>query len=279
VRTYERFKFKLGAIECIAIKDDNEVYPLSDLTRDTPEKHLVKALRDHGFPSKMWSNDFNCLLIKTDEHQVLIDVGWGCGTQRRNGRLIQQLQVEGIAPEDIDLIVFTHWDSDHVGGIINVEGKSIFPNAHCIMWRVGWDYWSTLNDTEMPEEYVAFRRRVLQLLEKRVELVETETEFLPGFHFIAAAGHRPDHVALAITSFGEQLLHLGDAILHPILMVYPEWRWPDHSSPEQAARDQKSLLELAVTRNALVFGAHLPFPGLGYVMQQGERWSWLPVIT
>jgi len=275
----ERFHFNVGAFECIAIKDDSEAHPISDLTTDVTEEQLAQVLRDHGFPSEEWITDFNCLLINTGEHRVLVDAGWGCGTTRRDGRLLQNLQAEGIAPKDIDVIVITHSDRDHTGGLIDAKGKMTFTNTRHVMWREGWRAWSETNWAEEPEDMAAFHRKILQRLQDRVELVEPETEFLPGFQVIPAVGHRPDHTVLSVSSAGKQLLHLADAIIHPVMIEHPDWRWPDHSLPERAMNDRRQLLERAAAQNALVFGSHFPFPGLGYVVQQGERWRWQPIAT
>jgi len=104
-------------------------------------------------------------------------------------------------------------------------------------------------------------------------------EFLPGFQVIPAVGHRPDHTVLSVSSAGKRLLHLADSIIHPIMIEHAEWRWPGHSLPEQAMNDRQQLLERAAGQNALVFGSHFPFPGLGYVVQQGEGWRWQPIAA
>jgi len=72
---------------------------------------------------------------------------------------------------------------------------------------------------------------------------------------------------------------LADAVGHPILMEHPEWRWKFDTSPEQAKADRQRLLDRAADQQALVFGAHLPFPDLGHVVRQGEGWRWQPIAA
>jgi len=38
------------------------------------------------------------------------------------------------------------------------------------------------------------------------------------------------------------------------------------------------LLSMAVEQQALVFGSHLPFPGVGRVVPQGAGWLWQPLV-
>ena len=113
--TGERYHFKVGAFDCIVIRDDTEVYPIGDLTADVSQDQLAQVLFDRGFPPAELSVDFACLLIDTGKHRVLVDTGWGRGTQRREGRLCSNLEAEGIRPQDINVIFITHSDRDHTG--------------------------------------------------------------------------------------------------------------------------------------------------------------------
>jgi len=279
MNTGERYHFKVGAFDCVVIRDDTEVYPIGDLTADVPQNQLAQVLFDQGFPPAELSVDFACLLIDTGKHRVLIDTGWGCGTQRREGRLCSNLEAEGIRPQDIDVIFITHSDRDRTGGILDAAGQPTFPNARYVMWRGGWDAWLKASQAGSPEGVAVFDRRVLELLRDQVELVDSGKEFLPGFQVIPAVGHRPEHTALSVSSGSEQLLHVADALVHPVLIEHSEWHWPYHSSREQARRDKQILLARAAAQDALVFGAHLPFPGLGYVTRWGGRWHWQPIAT
>jgi len=278
----ECYRFKVGTFQCIAVNDATESNPITDLAMNmnVPEEQLAQALAERGFSSTELIVAFNCLFIHTGEHRVLVDTGCGRGMDRLDGKLLQNLQAEGIKPQDIDRIFLTHADGDHIGGLMDTEGKPVFSNARYSMWKGMWDFWSSETIlARLPEPFAGPLRKTLPVIKDRTEPVEPETEFLPGFRIVPTPGHRPGHASLIISSEGEHLIHLGDAVGHPILIEHPEWRWKFDASPEQAASDRRQLLDRAADQQALVFGAHFPFPGLGHVMRHGEGWRWQPIAA
>jgi glyoxylase-like metal-dependent hydrolase (beta-lactamase superfamily II) len=65
-----------------------------------------------------------------------------CNTGTAAGRLENTLVAAGIKPDDIDAIILTHGHIDHLSGIMNDEGKRLFPNAQIIMSKVEHDFWT-----------------------------------------------------------------------------------------------------------------------------------------
>jgi glyoxylase-like metal-dependent hydrolase (beta-lactamase superfamily II) len=86
-------------------------------------------------------------------------------------------------------------------------------------------------------------------------------------------------MALALSSGGEQLLCISDAVLHPIHLEQPDWYAGVDFAPEQTVATRRRLLNRAATERALVLAFHFPFPGLGYVIQKGQAWQWQPIET
>ncbi len=274
----ENYHFKIGTLKCIAINDGTEIVPAESVIKDVPAEQWRQALLDGGYSSSEAVVYFNCLTIQSDRHRILVDAGWGQGTQRRDGTLVDCLKIEGITPADVDFIVITHGDGDHIGGITTSDGQLVFPNASYILSQEAWNFWS--NEAVIarwPEFLTFFGRKTLPLIRSRVKTVASGDEFLPGFRLIAAPGHRPGHSLLAATSCGEHLLHLADLVGHPILMEHPAWCWKFDSMPDQVEKDKAQLLGQAAAQQALVFGSHLPFPGVGRVIPQGKGWRWQPL--
>jgi hypothetical protein len=82
---------------------------------------------------------------------------------------------------------------------------------------------------------------------------------------------------LKVTASDRQLVHLADAVAHPLFIAKREWYSTYDANPLQAIETKIKLLNDCASDNALVFGAHFPFPGLGTVESEGDHWKWYPV--
>jgi len=284
----ESFHFQLGAFRCMVISDGNSAYsdPSQIFFVNAPKERLKKALRDHNLDITKWKeyvSPYPSLLINTGQHRVLVDTGEG-NLEPTTGKLIPNLRAEGITPEDIDTVILTHAHPDHVGGNIDSEGKPAFPNARYIMWKDEWDFWTSkpnlaaLDIGESDKEWIIkYARDHLLSIQDQLDLVDHETEIVPGIWAVAALGHTPGHMAVSIISDNKQLLCISDAVIHRIHLEQPDWYTRYDLAPEQVITTRRQLLDRATTEKALVHAFHFPFPGLGYVIQKGDGWQWQPI--
>lgn len=287
------YRFKLGDFHCIAVSDGTHTYapptfppPAAFLFANAPRERLEPVLREHNLQPEQWlewTSPYICLAVNTGKHQVLVDTG-ADGLAPSTGKLVQNLKAVGIAPEHIDTVILTHGHPDHIGGNTDSEGKLTFPDARYVMWKGEWDFWTsgqaeTKLDEHRRERQMRFARKNLPPIQGRLELVDHETEVLPGIQAVAAPGHTPGQMALAISSRGKQLLCVSDVVLHPIHLEQPEWCAGTDFSPQQVVATRRRLLKRAATENALVLAFHFPFPGLGHVVRKGKAWQWQPIST
>lgn len=285
------YRFGLGGLQCIAISDGFLTYsppifppPAMFLFANAPQERLEQVLREHNLSPEQWAewtSPYICLLVDTGRHRVLVDTG-ADGLAPSTGRLLQNLLAAGIAPQDIDTVILTHGHPDHIGGNIDDKGRLAFPNARYVMWKDEWDFWTSGRadatlDEHVREVLVGSARKNLPPIQDRLELVDHEAEIAPGIRALAAPGHTPGHMALAISSRDEQLLCISDVVLHTIHLEQPEWCAAVDFDPDQVAATRRRLLKMAVTENALVFAFHFPFPGLGHVSHKDDAWQWQPI--
>ena len=151
------------------------------------------------------------------------------------------------------------------------------------MLASAWEYWASAESraqlatmNNWPEGKTEFVWEIYARIRDVLTLVGTEEEFLPGFRLLPAAGHRVDHTVLKVSSMGEQLLHLSDAVAHPLLLAHHDSVSTYDADPAQAVLTKKRLLDWCAAHHALVFGSHFPFPGIGYVQPTAKGWDWRP---
>jgi len=281
-------RFKLGRFECMVVNDGTFAYPhpAQIFFANAPKERLEQVLREHNLDSQQWEqyvSPYLSLVIDTGQHRVLVDTG-ADGMAPTTGKLVENLQAGGTSPEDIDVVILTHGHPDHIGGNIDSDGKPAFKNARYVMWKDEWDFWipkpdlSQMKiDEELKQLLVTFARNNLPPIQGQLDLVDQESEIVPGIKAVSAPGHTPGHMAVAISSEGENLLCFSDAAIHPIHLEQPDWYSVFDLAPEQALASKRRLMDKAVADEALVFAFHFSFPGLGHIVQRGEEWQWQPI--
>ena len=177
----------------------------------------------------------NCLLIRAGGKNVLVDTGVGTKHPQRTrtiyrmraGQLTPRLAEQGLRPEDIDLVVLTHLHFDHVGGCTRYrrqgrgssssngggELEPVFPNATHLVQRADWREATETNERTRPaynpEDFMPLAEA------RQLELLDGDTELLPGLWVRRIGGHTAGHQMAYLESDGEKAACFGDVIPTP----------------------------------------------------------------
>jgi glyoxylase-like metal-dependent hydrolase (beta-lactamase superfamily II) len=220
----------------------------------------------------------NCLLIETGDQKVLIDTGCGDGFQATAGLLARNMELDGINPGDIDIIIFTHGHIDHAAGSFSSAGKPVFPNARYITSKREWGHWLLPpGNNELHNMFFESARKNLLPIANQFILADDNVEVLPGIKLIPASGHTPGNIMVEISSAGENVLCIGDIIHSQKEFINPEYLVMFDVNPEQAVSTRQRILSRIVDSEQLVFACHFDFPGLGYITTRDGNFNWQPI--
>ena len=268
-------EFNIGDIRAFVLSDGFMEDPLDPgiMFPDVTSGEFKQVVDEYQIDTESVRMDRNILFFEIPGKRILVDTGVG---HAWDGELLERLEDIGIAPDEIDHVIFTHCHGDHIAGSVNKEKKLIFPNAQYYMWKTEWEFWSDSERYGEHKEYPANHPtlKATSLMSDKITLVVEEGELFPGVSVIQAAGHTMGHMALMIESELDKLLVIGDAFLYPFQFEYSDWCTPYDRYPEILIKSRDKLLELAGREEAEILAYHFPFPGLGYAVKNGAHWRW-----
>ena len=151
-----------------------------------------------------------------------------------------QLAKLDLTPSDIDSLVMTHTDIDHVGGIGD------FPQAPIVIHA---------DERAFPTPRYWNNRSPIPWPEAEYQLIDTDCELCPGVTLLSTPGHAPGHLSLLVRLPTGNVLLIGDAISRPGEL---EEGFGGSWDEAQAQASADKLMAIAAQEDAFVIYGHDP---------------------
>lgn len=177
---------------------------------------------------------FNCYLIETGDHTVLVETGAGNKQDARARErmklppdarpLVEVLAAAGIEAGRIDTVVNTHLHWDHCGGNTILEGgtaRPTFPNARYYVQRGEWEHAHERHPRDSIS-YVDSNYDPLVESGRMCLLEDAANEIVPGVRTVVAPGHNRDMAILMAESRGSTFCFFSD-LVPTAAHVKPTW--------------------------------------------------------
>jgi glyoxylase-like metal-dependent hydrolase (beta-lactamase superfamily II) len=278
------YRQKVGKYELTALYDGTWFRVVDDtFVRNASAAEVDKALTDAFLHPRVVPTSFTALLVNTGSKLVLIDTGTGGQFGSTSGFMDGALASAGVRPDQIDIILISHFHADHINGIKDKDGNKVFPKAEIKVAAAEWAYWmdeGRLNAAPDSLRTVFLNaRRIFRDIAGEVTRFDPGGEVAPGITSIAAYGHTPGHTAFTVSSGNQSMLVLGDVTNHPWLFArHPEWQGSFDSDGPMAVETRKRMLDRAAADKLLVQGYHFPFPASGYIRKAGGGYEVVPAM-
>jgi glyoxylase-like metal-dependent hydrolase (beta-lactamase superfamily II) len=228
----------------------------------------------------------NCVLARDGSHTVLIDTGYGGKFapldrkfyQMEPGEpLLVSLTALGVAPDDIDTVVFSHLHFDHVCGATRLDEKGrrvpIFSRARHIVGRLEWED-ATGGSPELATAYPI--DDILPLYDAGLMMVvEDGQELVPGLRCQVTGGHTRGHMALFFESGGQTAAYLGD-ICPSTAHLRRMWHLGYDTYPVETRRRKPELLGQAAEEGWSILWNHDPRTAVSRVARDAKR-EFIPI--
>jgi glyoxylase-like metal-dependent hydrolase (beta-lactamase superfamily II) len=202
---------------------------------------------------------FNCYVIRTDKHTILIETGGG---DKMDARSRERMKLPPIAkplsidPETIDIVINSHLHWDHCGGNTRLAAAGpvpAFPHAHYFAPRGEWEH---AHERHVRDAVSYIDANYDPLIEAgRMTLVEDGYEVVDGVRMHTAPGHNRDMMVITAESHGETFLFLSD-LVPSSHHLQPTWVMAFDLYPLETIETRTRWLSRAVEGNWLCGFGH-----------------------
>jgi glyoxylase-like metal-dependent hydrolase (beta-lactamase superfamily II) len=183
-------------------------------------------------------------------------------------------------------VLISHAHADHIGGLLDADGRSAFPRATIVIGHEEYQFWrnsgfreqlgtgSVYGNAPLEGAIAQWFDRYLVAIEDQLQFAVAGTEAAPGITAVAAAGHTPGQLAFLIEDGSRRTLYTADAFSLPDHVEHPEWTCCFDLDPHKTVATRQRLLDLASSEECRVIHYHVD--SFGHVERRGSSYAWQP---
>ncbi|MCB8882548.1 MBL fold metallo-hydrolase [Acidisoma cellulosilytica] len=250
-----------------------------EILRGVEQEEMHACMRG-AFWTKPPRLTVNAFVIETAGRTILVDAGGGSSTIYSMGLLPENLKAAGFAPEDFDTVLLSHIHPDHSNGLLDPDGKAMFPRAELVIHKDDVAFWSdpALRDGRVPAAtpYLDAAQALLTTYRDHIRLIDGG-EVLSGITQLPLPGHTPGHSGYRLDSAGETLVIWGDTVHVPEIQIpHPGVTSEFDINEALAAENRRRIFETVATERLLVAGMHLHLPAFAHVVKSNGSYRLVP---
>jgi glyoxylase-like metal-dependent hydrolase (beta-lactamase superfamily II) len=280
-------RIRIGDVLITALYDGFEAIPAEDLHGATLAeigRFLVEAFMP---PDGDRCTAVIAFLVESHDRHILIDAGGGPLLGPDAGHVADHLVAAQTDPLDVDHVLLTHLHPAHAGGLISPNGQAAFPRAIVHLAQADADHYldpirtATAQGTQRQMHDAAARMLAPYRDTGRFVTFAAGDEVIPGVKTLDLNGHTPGHTGYL---FGQgetgdrTVLFWGDTVhSHAVQLRRPSITIAYDSAEAGAVVSRRKVFDLATSNRWWIGAPHLPFPGLGHLRRDSDRYTWVPV--
>jgi glyoxylase-like metal-dependent hydrolase (beta-lactamase superfamily II) len=279
------YRFRVGQHVMTMVHDGQAIRPdpTQGFVRNATPEEVATSMRAQGLDPARLVNPFTIPVLRTARGTVMFDTGNGPQTasDSRIGQLQANLAAAAIDPASIDIVAFTHFHGDHIGGLLDGSGGAAFARARIVVPEKEWAFWMDEGQASRAPEALrpAFAnvRRRFAPYESRIERIADGAEILPGLRAMDTPGHTPGHTSFHVSDGDAQAMVLGDLTSRPEFnLTNPGWHVIFDMDPVMAEATRRRVFDQLAADRIRCVAYHWPFPANGIVMKEGNGYRLIP---
>ena len=230
---------------------------------------------------------YSPIVVNTGSRLIVVDTGTGeANFEKSNGdagQFQKNLKAAGIDRNAVDMVVISHFHTDHINGLLTADDKPAFANAEILVPAAEWKYFTDEGEMSRApagrmQEVFKNLRRVFDALGRKVTPYDDGREVAPGITAVATPGHTPGHMSHIVASGADRVYVQADVTHVPWLFArHPDWHAFYDQDGKLAEETRRKVYDMLVAERMMVQGFHYAFPGLAYVEKTSGGYREIPV--